>query len=265
MRALLPVLACSLLAGCSDPPAYPPPEPYEPPGSSAGGELTGPARDPADAEAGAGPTLEERVRAAELSAEYEGVGEAPSPYEAQTQLATGSEAYAASAEARDVHVNGTELGEPDLAAIEAVVGQRPDPGHYWYDEHSGLWGLWGHGAGGVTQAGLRVPTPEPPRTASGGGSGVLVNGRELTDAELQTLIALMGWPGENASRYAGSYRLDGEGKLYRTSGSYLGNLAHKAEAARARGEYQSDAVDCAWTRLGDTRGALGRDVTINCD
>jgi hypothetical protein len=94
---------------------------------------------------------------------------------------------------------------------------------------------------------------------------VLINGRELTDTELRTLIALMGWDAADPARYAGSYRLDGEGKLYRASGGYLGNVARKAAAARARGEYQSDAIDCAWTRLGDQRGALGRDVTINCD
>ncbi|MFI5308137.1 MAG: hypothetical protein ACHQ53_12330, partial [Polyangiales bacterium] len=56
----------------------------------------------------------------------------------------------------DVYVNGARLGEPDLRELEVRVERRPEPGKYWYDAKSGLWGLIGHGASGLTAPRLRA-------------------------------------------------------------------------------------------------------------
>src|SRR5690242_2680413 len=60
-----------------------------------------------------------------------------------------------------VWLNGVQLAAPDLRELQAVLGRAPAPGRYWYDPHSGLWGLEAHGAGGVTRPGLRAPAPAP--------------------------------------------------------------------------------------------------------
>jgi hypothetical protein len=133
------------------------------------------------------------------------------------------------AEAGPVFLNGVQLTEPDFAELEAILGQRPLPGRYWYDAVGGLWGLLGHGAGGVTRPGLTAALL--PIDASAGTSGAFVNGRELPTAELAVMATLLGWPLPADDRYAGHYTLDAEGALNLFKGRYLGNVA----AAAARG------------------------------
>ena len=72
-----------------------------------------------------------------------------------------------------VVLNGQPLAALDLSELQAIFGQAPTPGRYWYDPRSGLWGLQAHGAGGATRTGLRVPAPLP-ADASSGDSGAFV-------------------------------------------------------------------------------------------
>ena len=160
-----------------------------------------------------------------------------------------------------VFVNGAQLAAPDLAELYAVLGAAPLPGRYWYDAVSGLWGLEGHGAGGVTRPSLTA-APLPPQT-SAGTSAAFVNGRQLPVAELTAMATLLAWPLPVEGRYSGHYTLDGEGALNSGRGRYLGNVA--AAAKREAGAVQSGATLCIWYHLHEQDGALGRDVTIACD
>jgi len=161
-----------------------------------------------------------------------------------------------------VFVNGVQLESPDLAELSAILGAPPESGRYWYDATSGLWGLEGHGAGGVTRPGLRTAAPMPP-DASAGTSGAFVNGRQLPLTELTAMATLLSWPLPADSRYAGHYTLDGDGALNSFKGRYLGNVAVAAKRLSA-GEAPG-AILCTWYHLHEPDAQFGRDVTIACD
>lgn len=261
MRLRIHLLCSTLLcaAGCGrSAPAYDETS-YEPGPASSGAIAPAPAAtEPQDER-----TIGDKIRQAELEAQYQGVGDAPSPYATQDQLATGSEAYASSERAHEVQLNGVQLGEPDFRELEVRTGMRPEAGHYWYDARSGLWGLIGHGPGGLTHPGLRAA--ELPRDASAGTSKIVINGRALTRTEERILLELLGWPADDTAAYAGSYTLDADGKLHRARGRYLGNLATRATRARASGKYADLKLACALALLGSEPGPLGRSVSVNCD
>jgi hypothetical protein len=159
-----------------------------------------------------------------------------------------------------VVLNGVVLELADLRELQAVLGEAPAPGRYWYDPRSGLWGLQTHGAGGVTRPGLRVPAALP-ADASQGTSGVFVNDRQLTTRELGLMAELLGWDARSDS-LAGRYVLDEQGRLYSIHGRYLGSLASAAPQALQR---STSPAPCAWLQLGGPPGSLGQAVTINCD
>jgi hypothetical protein len=89
-----------------------------------------------------------------------------------------------------VVVNGAALDAQTLGALERAYG-KIQPGRYWYDPASGLWGRERAGHSGQIMPGLRLGGPLR-RDASGGGTGVFVNGREIHPAELAQLQQLFG-------------------------------------------------------------------------
>lgn len=103
-----------------------------------------------------------------------------------------------------VIINGQALTAGQVCAFRTVYGIAPQPGEYWYDTHSGLWGVVDQPAAGFLHAGhdLGMLTPH----ASSGDSGVFVNGRELTAQEVRYFSEICGgpWP-------KGAYRLDAQG------------------------------------------------------
>lgn len=97
---------------------------------------------------------------------------------------------AAPAHAGEVVVNGRALSDRQVAGLASMVGEVR-PGRYWYDPVSGLWGPEGGPAKGQIRAGL--PAAPLRADASGGGTGVFVNGREIHPLEYQRLDALFGY------------------------------------------------------------------------
>src|SRR5258706_12537116 len=77
-----------------------------------------------------------------------------------------------------VAINGVRLTAPQIAALERRFLVRILDGSYWYDRACGAWGLTGGPTLGFIPAGLDVGGPLP-ADASGGHTGVFVNGREL--------------------------------------------------------------------------------------
>ncbi len=94
-----------------------------------------------------------------------------------------------------VIVNGRALSAQDLSALKRMHG-LPDQtpiaaGRYWYDPVAGLWGK----EGGPTEGQLRAGLPlggEMQADASGRGTGVFLNGREIHPLEVRYLQGLFG-------------------------------------------------------------------------
>jgi len=87
-------------------------------------------------------------------------------------------------------VNGDELGSEHGYQLIRLYGPIA-AGDYWYDPVSGLWGLAGGPSSGQIHPNL--PLGGPLRVgASGGGTGVYINGRELHRAEVARLQQLYG-------------------------------------------------------------------------
>lgn len=134
------------------------------------------------------------------------------------------------AAAQDVIINGQPVTEQQIRALQQQLGvpeAAPIPaGRYWYDKVSGLWGM----EGGPT-LGQILPDIElggPLRVdASGGGTGVFINGRELHPQEVAYLQRIFGYV------VPGRYWLDWQGIGGIEGGPPLFNLA--AAAAQAGG------------------------------
>jgi hypothetical protein len=96
-----------------------------------------------------------------------------------------------------VVVNGVALDPSTLGQLQRVYGAIT-PGRYWYDPISGLWGRERGPTAGQIAPGLRLGGPLR-RDASGGGTGVFVNGRELHPTDVVRLRQLYG--SVNPGRY----------------------------------------------------------------
>lgn len=134
-----------------------------------------------------------------------------------------------------VVINGAELGEPQKDEMEAAYGVRPAEGAYWYDAASGLWGPQGGAAAGFLLPGHDFGALAP--DASGGGTGVFVNGRELPPAEWASWSMLFG-----SGIAPGRYWLDGDAS-YGVEGSPFptGNLLLVVAARMQAGGYVDGA------------------------
>jgi hypothetical protein len=170
-------------------------------------------------------------------------------------------AVPAEAQERRVTVNRTPLTAEQVAAIERQYRVRILDGHYWYDARVGVWGFWGGPAVGWAIPGLGLGGPLL-REASGGGTGVFVNGRELHPTDVAALRAFM-------SVLPGRYWLDasGWGGLEGWPPAFnLWALAAQAGAAGRRGGSWIDRGaaggmggdgDCVYYIGGDASASVG--------
>jgi len=164
-----------------------------------------------------------------------------------------------SAPARSVVVNGTALTEAQVARLEQVVHVRVLSGAYWYDRTSGAWGLQGGPTLGFLPAGLAIGGPLR-ADASGGGTSVFVNGRELHPfdvAALQRITIVL----------PGRYWVDAMGHCgYEGNPAPFMNLAQLAAAASARsgGAYhaRSDMTGIGSGGDGRTSYVMGKDWSV---
>ena len=144
------------------------------------------------------------------------------PFDAEAQMRAASSCSG-------VFVNRVEL-DVEVVQILAANGVRVVPGDYWYDAFSGLYGVMGGPGVGFTYPGLELGGPLP-ADASGGGTGVFVNGRELHPMDVSLLMSLLGpvYPGRYWLRYDGYYGWEG--------GPPVGNLLAMARQASGGGGY----------------------------
>jgi len=125
-------------------------------------------------------------------------------------------------------INGRSLSAADLQRAESVHGLRIPPGDFWYDPVLGAWGVIGGPTYGFIAPGLELGGPLT-ADASGQGSGVFVNGREL---HLYDLLALQQVTGPIMP---GRYFITADGLSGFEGGPPLWNLLQLAAQSQAGG------------------------------
>jgi len=126
-------------------------------------------------------------------------------------------------------INGIPLNDTQKQLVRDTYGVESVPGTFWYDSATGAFGLIGEGISGIMLPGHSFGTLRA--DASGGTSGVYINGRQLTNQEVAALSAITGSPG-----IPGRYWMDALGNVgIEGSGVPLLNLYALASAAGGSG------------------------------
>lgn len=152
------------------------------------------------------------------------IGAAPR-HQGAAPVASGVQETQGVAPSRDTAtvINGLALENAAIRSLEDQ-GIQVVPGRFWYDPASGAFGPEGGPTAGFTMPGLRIGGPLQP-DASGGGTWVYLNGREMHPAEVAGLGSLLG-PIE-----PGRYWMDAMGNFGIENGPMLGNLVRVLQAA----------------------------------
>lgn len=151
----------------------------------------------------------------------------------------------------NVVVNGKRLSPETIYALEQYYGVRIQSGRYWYDRISGLWGREGGPTVGQILSGLNLGGPLSPR-ASGGGTGVFINGRELHPAEVAYLQRC-------TPVYRGRYWLNPQGLAGVEGGPPLVNLSSLCQQAYGgnRGKTLREKYGSFYSDYGGVTGGGG--------
>jgi hypothetical protein len=80
-----------------------------------------------------------------------------------------------------VFVNGRQLTPQEVQQHQAIYNQPVQPGQYWYDPISGLYGNWGREPIGYIRTGHAYG--QAPGNASNGDTGIFLNGRQINATE----------------------------------------------------------------------------------
>ncbi|OEL21459.1 hypothetical protein BAE44_0017527 [Dichanthelium oligosanthes] len=99
-----------------------------------------------------------------------------------------------------VSINGHPISERALKKAEKKAGPI-DPGSYWYDYRAGFWGVMGRECIGIIPPFIREFNYPIARNCAGGDTGVLVNGRELHQRDLDLLVG-RGMPRTSGKSYS---------------------------------------------------------------
>jgi hypothetical protein len=130
---------------------------------------------------------------------------------------------------RSVVINDRRLTDDELARLEHAYGIRIGDADYWYDPVLGAWGLKGGPTMGFIAAGLALGGPLR-ADASGGGTQVFVNGREIHAYDLLALQQVTG------PIMPGRYFIDSRGLAGFEGGPPLWNLAAMAAQSHGGGD-----------------------------
>lgn len=162
---------------------------------------------------------------------------------AQSPAQRSSSAASQPISTREVFVNGVQLRDEQVNFLEQKYRAPVPNGYYWYDRLCGAWGVIGgpvlctlepnHDIGGPLQPG-----------ASGGNTGVFINGRELhyLDIALLQRVVPMIIPGR--------WWLDVYGNFGNEGGPMLGNLWALAQNQGSGGNENRSSVLSSWDRTG---------------
>ncbi|KAF3335006.1 Extra-large guanine nucleotide-binding protein 1 [Carex littledalei] len=122
-----------------------------------------------------------------------------------------------------VWVNGRPISDRAVKRAEKKAGPI-DPGDYWYDYRAGFWGVMGHQCLGIIPPFIKDFNYPMLQNCAGGITGVLVNGRELHQKDLDVLVG-RGLPSVSGR----SYVIEMSGKVVdEATGRELRNLGKLA-------------------------------------
>ena len=152
----------------------------------------------------------------------------------------------------EVVINGVALSESQVRDVAQMYKVVPQPGEYWYDGRSGLYGVVGYPAFGFMLPGHGLG--KLARDASAGDTGVLINGRELQMSEWAVWSQMVG-----SVIQPGAYWFDADGNAGVDGNPFP--LVNLYAASQQRG-YGGSGGDNFWsTRFGagnyDQGGARG--------
>jgi hypothetical protein len=152
---------------------------------------------------------------------------------------------------RNVFINGLRLSDEQLNSFERMYHTHIQDGVYWYDRICGAWGVQGGPTLGFIKAGLDI-SGQLREDASGGDTGVFINGRQL---HRQDVIGLQ----QLGPVLPGRYWVDAMGNIGFEGGMMIGNLwllAKHRLANGARGGGPWAVYGGGGVAAGDGQGAL---------
>ncbi len=150
------------------------------------------------------------------------------PFPLVLALAAALATEPAHAQARNVIVNGARLADGQVTTLQRQYGVRIHDGDYWYDGRTGAWGLRGGPTVGFVVPGLALGGALR-RDASGGNTGVVINGRELHWLDVTRLQQIV-------PVYRGSYWMDANGNFGLVGGPLIGNIWALSQRSGGRRE-----------------------------
>ncbi|MEL6449414.1 MAG: hypothetical protein AAFQ62_15880 [Pseudomonadota bacterium] len=148
----------------------------------------------------------------------------------------------ADSEKPEVIVNGKVLGEQTIVSLRNLYGSV-EPGNYWYDAMSGLYGNAGGPPMGQLHPGLALGGPLK-ASASGGGNGnvtgVFINGREIHRLEYLFYLRLFG------QVMPGRFWMNAQGVGGYVGGPAFFNVQQALAQAGSRASGGGDSVYMPW-------------------
>lgn len=131
---------------------------------------------------------------------------------------------------KELVINDVVVPAQTVAQLEAAYHVKFVPGSYWYDRMTGAFGLKGGPCSGIGVAGLNIGGPLK-ANASGGGSNVFINGRDLHPQDVLAFQTFM-------QVIPGRYWMDAYGNFgYENVPYALGNVyqLYRAKFGRSSG------------------------------
>jgi hypothetical protein len=158
---------------------------------------------------------------------------------------------------RYVIVNEVRLNDETLRVLTEQYKIHPRDGEYWYDPYSGAWGMKGGPIAGFTVPNLNIGGPLR-SDASGGGTYIFLNGRELHPQDVYDLETIVG-----PIPY-GSYWLDPYGNMvYEGNGATVNIIQASSSASANPDEHSSNPYYYHNEYTGDYNGSNGEEWYYN--
>ncbi len=131
------------------------------------------------------------------------------------------------ADSPSVFINGIPITTQQFDELVAIDFPISDNNRYWYDAKAGLFGIENQGGWRFVKPGLDLGSLK--RDVSGGDSGILINGRELSVQDAEFLTGQIGYalsPGRYWLNAAGHGGLEGGPAKFQAPRNTLANGGH---------------------------------------